>query len=34
MYSPELEAIIYSILIFNKGNTINQRESEGLVNKG
>ena len=32
MYSPEVEAIIYSIMIVNKGDIINQQESEGLAN--
>ena len=32
MYSPEVEAIRYIIVIVNKGDTINQQESEGLAN--
>ena len=32
MYSPEVEAIRYSIMIVNKGDIINQQESEGLAN--
>lgn len=32
MYSPEVEAIRYNIMIVNKGDTINQQESEGLAN--
>ena len=31
MYSPEVEAIRYSIMTVNKGDTINQRESEALA---
>lgn len=34
MCSAEVEPIIYSITVLNKGDTINQWESEGFVNKG